>query len=516
MEALPQLIQQMLRAEFYPHPVAHLELIQTHISYVILTGAWAYKVKKPVNFGFLDFSTLENRGFYCQEELRLNQRLAPTVYETVLPITQIDGQYQLGGVGEPVEYTLRMHEFSQKGLFSELFDQNAVTLEQMTTLGKILATFHQKALVNDHILSFGSPEQVRYPIDQNYIQTVGFIGRAQQQDWFDQTKAFTDRFYDEHPQLFQQRVLDQRIREGHGDLHLGNIAVIDGAPVIFDCIEFNEPFRFIDVLSDTAFLMMDLIARKRPDLGNRFLNTYLEGTGDWGGLPLLPLYLSYRAYVRGKVNSFVLDSETVGPEQKAEAQSIAEGYYRLAWEFTQPKTGQLFIMQGVSGSGKSTLGQQLALQTQGIQIRADAVRKHLAGYPLTERLPDHFYTPAFSQQVYQKLYDLAALLLPLGFTVILDAKYDRADQRLPLLALAQGLQLPARILACRIAESELRTRLVNRQGDIADATVDLLPQQLAAQQDFTAEEEAQVVLINTAGAKEDLSTVVRMILGATA
>ncbi len=494
--ALPPLIQQMLEPAFYPHPVASVNLVQTHGAYVLLTGSHAYKIKKPVDFGFMDYSTLEKRNFYLHEELRLNQRLAPQLYQEVLPISQTGEHYQFGE-GTAVEYALQMGEFPQENLLSNLFTQNAVTLAHMENLGKQVALFHQRALVNDHIRSFGKPESAQFPINQNYEQTTARIGSVQNTDHFTQTKAFTDHFFATQTDLLEQRLTQDKIREGHGDLHLGNICLIDDQPVIFDCIEFNEPFRFIDVLSDSAFLVMDLIARERSDLAFRFLNTYLEWTGDWAGLPLLPVFLSYRAYVRAKVTSFLLDDPAVGTEQKEQAAQSARSYYHLAWKFTQPQTPTLYVMQGLSGSGKSTVAKALSLRSPAIHLRSDAVRKHLAKLPLLEKLPPEFYTTASNQQTYSELLRLAEIILAAGFSVVLDAKYEQVAQRAGALALAEKLHIPIKILACSCAQTLLKTRLDQRTGDIADADAALISQQKQAQEAFSAVELAWVIRIDT-------------------
>jgi len=497
--ALPLLVQQMLEPSFYPHPVASVQLIQTHASYVFLTGTYAYKIKKPVNFGFMDYSTLEKRKFYLHEELRLNQRLAPAIYETILSIVQVGEHYQWGTEAtEAVEYVLRMVEFPQSNLLSQLFDTEGVTLAHVENLGRQVAEFHQKAQVNDYIRAFGW--RVREPIDQNYEQTVAFIGTLQTLEQYDQTKAFTDQFFVQHRELLQQRVQEDKIRECHGDLHLGNICLMDQEPVIFDCIEFNEPFRFIDVCSDIAFLVMDLIARQRPDLANRFLNIYLEWTGDWASITLLPVYLSYRAYVRAKVSSFMFSDPMMGPEQRKSMEQNAQSYYHLAWQFTQPRQPKLYIMQGLSGSGKSTVAKALALQTEAIHLRSDAVRKHLAGWPLLEKLPDEYYTLEFSERTYEQLVTFARLILRAGFSVILDAKYDRVAQRQPILALAKAEQVTLKVIACRCAETTLIARLNQRTGDIADADASLLTQQKQTQEEFTPDEQDLVLFVNTEAA----------------
>ena len=287
---LPLLIQHMLQPGFYPHPVTEpIQLMQTHVSYVLLTGEYVYKQKKPLNFGFLDFSTLEKRQHFCHEELRLNQRGAAELYLDVLPITQAGEQFVLGGDGEPVEYAVKMQQFPQETLLSEMYDRGELTEHHLEQLAKVLADFHKKAPTNDYILGFGEVDQIRQAIDENYDQTVNYIGVAQTQQQFDETKAYTDKLFAEQQALFASRVKHKLIRECHGDVHLRNICFWKNKVLLFDCIEFNEPFRFVDVMFDVAYIVMDFDARNRPDLSNLFLNTYIEQTGDWEGLQVLPL-----------------------------------------------------------------------------------------------------------------------------------------------------------------------------------------------------------------------------------
>ncbi len=475
---LPPVIQQMLSADFYPHSVTEpIELIQTHVSYVLLTGEYVYKLKKPVNFGFLDFSTLEKRKHFCYEELRLNQRGATELYLDVVPITQDDNRYLLSGTGEPVEFAVKMQQFPQDALLSAMYDRGELTEAHLEDLAKVLAAFHKEAPTNEHILSFGEVAQIRQAIDENYDQTVGYIGGPQTQAQFDETKAYTDQLFVDQAAVFRDRVQTQKIRECHGDIHLRNIALWNGKILLFDCIEFNEPFRFVDVMYDVAFTMMDLDARKRADLSNLFMNTYAEQTGDWEGLQVLPLYLSRQAYVRAKVTSFLLSDPAVPDAVKQDAQATASDYYRLAWDYTQHKTGKLTIMCGLSGSGKTTLAKQLARESGAVHIRSDAARKHLGGIALDEKGDDSLYTPEMNQKTYDRLLDLGIKLASQGYSVILDAKYDRQAFRLPVIEQAQGAGIPVEILYCDVPMEVLRDRVAQRQGDISDATPDVLENQ---------------------------------------
>jgi uncharacterized protein len=475
---LPLLIQQMLKSDFYPHPVTEpIALIQTHVSYVLLTGEFVYKLKKPVNYGFLDFSTLEKREHFCHEELRLNQRGAAELYLGVLPVTQEGDTFKLSGAGAVVEYVVKMCQFPQETLLSALFDRGELTEQHLKDLAKELARFHSEAPTSDYILSFGEVSQIRQAIDENYDQTVSYIGGAQTQPQFDATREYTDRLFAEQKPLFDSRIAHRWIRECHGDVHLRNICFWHDKILLFDCIEFNEPFRFVDVMFDIAYIIMDLDARNRPDLSNLFLNAYIEQTGDWEGLQVLPLYLSRQSYVRAKVTSFLLGDPSIPEAVKQEAMATAKRYYTLAWEYTQHKSGQLILMSGLSGSGKSTVAQTLARQMGAIQIRSDAVRKHLGGVALDEKGEAALYSPEMTQKTYDRLLQLGTTLASQGYTVILDATYNRQALRLPVIAQAQADQIPLQILHCDAPISVLRDRLQQRAEDISDATADLLDQQ---------------------------------------
>ncbi|NJK34914.1 MAG: AAA family ATPase [Oscillatoriales cyanobacterium SM2_2_1] len=518
---LPALIEQMLRPEFYPHPVRMpISLLQTHISYVLLTGDYAYKVKKPMNFGFLDFSTLEKRHFFCQEEVRLNQRLATSLYLGVCGIGQdAQGAYFLVpkvGEGqdspEVVEYAVQMVEFDQAQLLIHLFEAGALGYGEVREIGMQLAAFHQQALTNEHIASFGTAAGLKAVCDDNYAQTKKYVGITQTESQLGETQEFSNRVFVEQADLFARRVREGRIRECHGDLHLKNICLHRGLVQIFDCIEFNEPFRNTDVLYDAAFLLMDLQFRDRRDLGNEFLNTYLEQTGDYGGAVLLPLFLSMRAYVRAKVTSFLLDDPNVPVEVRSAAITEAIAYFRLAWQYTRLPSGRIIVMSGVSGTGKSTLGRQLSRVLEAIQIRSDAVRKHLAGLPLRSRGDTALYSPTMTEKTYDQVLSYGVTLARAGFTVILDAKYDRVARRAAVLAAAADL--PVTIIYCHAPTTVLQERLVARAAtdeDVADATVDLLQRQQELFEDFTELERSHLVRVDTTAV--DLTALVTQLVG---
>ncbi|MBE9066871.1 AAA family ATPase [Leptolyngbya cf. ectocarpi LEGE 11479] len=498
IQSLPSLIQQMLRPSFYPHWTQNtIELVQTHTAYVLLTGDYAYKVKKPVNYGFLDYSTLTARKHYVDEELRLNQRTAPEIYLDAVPIYKEGAIFSLLAQGEAVEYAVKMNQFPAGSLFSDLLSQGQLTSELMRSLAHQVAEFHNRAAVNEHIQSFGTVEQIRLAFDENYAQSLAYIGRGQTKPQLQETQAYTDRAFMEWQNRFQDRIRHHKIRECHGDLHLRNICLWQNRIFLFDCIEFNEAFRYVDTMYDVAFTVMDCDARGRSDLGNAFLNTYLEAAGDWEGLEVLPLYLSRQAYVRAKVTSFLLDDSTIAPDRIQHIQTQAQAYYTLAWRYTKVQTGRLILMSGLSGSGKSTVAKKLACLISAIHIRSDAVRKHLGGIPLQQRGDASLYTPAMTQITYARLSNLGIRLAKLGYTVILDAKYDRIGTRQVVLNQAKADNIPVSILVCKAPLTVLRQRLQERTGDIADATAELLIKQQTTAEALTNEESSLATYLDT-------------------
>ncbi|MEN9246064.1 MAG: AAA family ATPase [Thermostichales cyanobacterium SRBZ-1_bins_19] len=503
------LIHALQQPQIYPHPVQEpIQVIQTHISWIFLTGEFAYKIKKPMDFGFLDFTTLEKRRHFCQEELRLNQRGAADLYLEVVPITQTGDQFAFQGSGTVVEYALKMRQFPQETLLTRYFERGELTPDLIQRLGRHVADYHLHTPTNDYVTSFGRVAQVRQAFDENYAQTRTFIGRAQTQEYFEATQAYTDRFFTEQGSLLEARMVTGKIRECHGDLHLGNICYWQGRFYLFDCIEFNEPFRFVDVMYDIAYGVMDLQVRHRPDLANLYLNTYLEWTGDWAGVLVLRIYLIRQAYVRAKVNSFLLDDPHASSEEKAAAAARARPYYHLAWSYTQPQAGSLIVMAGLSGSGKSTVARYLAQHYPApfgaIHIRSDALRKHLGGMPLLERGPASLYSADMTAKTYSQLLELGLALAQAGYAVILDGKYDRYSLRQQARQAAQEAGIPIQIIYCHAPEGVIHQRLQQRQGDVADAGVELMELQQQAWEPFTAPEQPYVLSLDTSQAWEQV------------
>jgi len=488
----------MQNPKFYPHKVqSPIEVLQTHISYIVLTGDYAYKLKKPLDLGFLDFSHLEKRHYYCQQEFDLNQPIAPDIYLDVLPITQHHDTLELNGQGETVEYVVKMRQFPQSALLSEMEKAGELTESLFAELGRIVARFHQNAKTNEYIREFGNPAKIKEGINNNYQQTKQYIGIAQTKTQFQQTQAFTDDFFQKYDALLKARQDNNFIRECHGDLHLKNICYWQEKLQLFDRIEFNEPFRFVDVMYDVAFTVMDLEYRNRTDFANVFLNNYLEYSGDWEGVQVLPLYLTRQAYVRAKVNSFILDDPHVSEAEKQHAHKQASQYYHLAWQYTQSRQGHLWMMSGLSGSGKTTIAREIAKQLQAIHLRSDAVRKQLAGIDLQAQGSQQIYQAEMTQQTYQRLLELGLLLASQGWHIILDAKYDQQSLREAVIQQSNIYQIPVKILHCYAPPDLLRDRVAKRQGDISDATVDLITQQQAHADPFTEREQPYLITLDT-------------------
>jgi predicted kinase len=388
-----------------------------------------------------------------------------------------------------------MRQFPQSALFTEVYDRGELTEELLERLAGVLAEFHQNAAINDYIRSFGRVSQIRQAIDENYEQTEKYIGGPQTRQQFDETRAYTDRLFIEQEAIFNRRIEEDMIRECHGDVHLRNIALWQDQIFLFDCIEFNEPFRFVDVMFDIAYIIMDLDFRQRQDLSNVFLNAYIEQMGDWEGLKVLPLYLSRQSYVRAKVTSFLLDDPSVPESVKQDCTKTAARYYQLAWEYTRSQQGRLILMAGLSGSGKSTAACHLRQKLGAVHIRSDAVRKHLAGVPLTQCASAEVYSPEMTQKTYDRLLNFGISLAAQGYSVILDAKYDRQELRQSIIARATAEQLLLHICHCTAPTSVLQQRLFIRSNDISDATADLLAKQ--HMEPFTDAEQPYVIHLDT-------------------
>lgn len=459
-------------------------LVETHISWVILAGGYAYKLKKPLQLGFLDFSTLELRHHCCQEEIRLNSRLAPGIYLETLPITGSTGHPAMGGTGTVLEWAVKMRAFPQD---STLDLETRIDIKQIDAIADRIAAFHQSIDTAPDNSHHGATEQVQAPVRQNFIQ----IRELQPpQALLDQLAALENWSLAEGTRLaehFTHRKAGGFIRECHSDLHLGNIAWVDEAPLIFDGIEFNADLRFIDVISEIAFLVMDLHHRGEEALAWRVLNRYLEQTGDYAGLVALPYYMTYRAMVRAKVAA-------IRASQAGGDFSESEGYLLLATRLTRLPGPALLLMHGVSGSGKTVISQELLQGLGAIRLRSDVERKRLFGLkPLenSQGIPGGIYTPEAGEHTRNRLLDLTRQLLPEGFRVIVDATFLSRAWRQPFEELAESLHAPWVLVSPQVSIDLLKQRVSHRKAhgqDASEADMAVLEAQLSGHEPLDTSE----------------------------
>jgi aminoglycoside phosphotransferase family enzyme len=328
-----EIVDALLKPEAYDEDPGQIELVQTHISFVFLTRRFVYKVKKAVNFGFLDFSTLEKRRFFCEKELVLNRRLCPDVYLEVVPINK-SKTIKVKGKGETVEYAVKMKRLPQDRIMTKLLVENKVDEKLVDNIAKIIAEFHGKAETNERISEFGSLAAIGINWKENFDQTEEYVSKTLSAKDFRQIREKVATFMNTNKPLFEKRIKEGKIRDCHGDIHSGNIFVTDKV-YIFDAVEFNERFRYADVASDVAFLAMDLEFRKNPELSSFFVRKYIEYSGDEETAKLLPFYKCYRAYVRGKVVGFRINDPNIAAKEKSEALTEAKAYFKLAVNYSK-------------------------------------------------------------------------------------------------------------------------------------------------------------------------------------
>lgn len=539
----------LLEPRAYPHPVEQVEALSTHISQLFLAGDFAYKLNRPVSLGFVDFSTLERRRFYCEEELRLNRRLAPRLYLDVVRVVRQGGRVRIGAEGEVagavIDHAVRMRRFPQQALLSK----RPLDGPLIDRLAERVADFHASLVPAPVDTPYGEPEAVLAPMLDNFEPLRAAIAtldapeeEAAAARCLQRLERWTRKRFARLRPALEQRRRGGHIRECHGDMHRGNIVVLDGEPVIFDCIEFNPSLRWIDTMSEIAFLTMDLAESGAHGLARRLLNRYLEVSGDYAGLRLLRFYQVYRALVRAKVSAIQRLQVTSAPESDAsdpdasapDAVSAAEAspetdaasakarremrhYLALARGCTGRHRPQLFITHGLSGSGKTWLGHLLREHLPIIQIRSDIERKRLFGIPEQHRPPAHQDVPLYgaeaTERTYRRLLALAREVIAAGFSVLVDATFLTRSQRAPFLALAEELPCPCRILSLQAPMPLLRERISARGGagkDASDADFDVLSLQIAQRESLTDAEHRYAVFLDMAAPMQIESVLARI------
>jgi len=481
---LPEIAQALLKPKAYPHAPGKIELVQTQMSFVFLTDEYVYKVKKAVNLGYLDYTTQEKRQFYCQQEVELNRRLCPEVYLGVVPITKEKGVISVEGEGEVIEHAVKMRRLPQEAMMDVLLENDRVSPEMITKVSQKLAAFHHKAETNASISAFGEIKAITRNTDENFAQTEKYIGKTISKEIYQRIKDFTDGFIEENAPLLAKRIKEGRIRDCHGDLHVAHICFTDGI-CIYDCIEFNDRFRYCDVASEVAFLAMDLDHHRRADLARIFVDAYLAESRDKELGKLLGFYKCYRAYVRGKVESFKLDDPYIAPAEKRHTLEVASSYFDLAYAYTRSRP-MLFITVGLVGTGKTYLAKVLAERLGLAVISSDVTRKQLAGIPVTEHRFEEFdtgiYSAEFSGKTYDKMFSEAKHILSGGSSAILDASFIKAEERLKAKRLAEEMNADFFIIECTLDEEGIKKRLAKRleQGSASDGRWEIYQPQKTA------------------------------------
>jgi len=503
-EPRPALIEGLLRPEAYPHPVASPVLVaETHISWVLLTGEFAYKVKKPLHLNFLDYSTLERRRGFCEEELRLNRRHAPDLYLAVDAIGGTMDNPRVGAPGPALEYAVRMRQFDRQEELPALLAAGAVDADAVASLGGAIARLHAGAAVASDA-SFGSPATLRRVVFANFEELRTLPECTTRAGEVRELQASIAHALDAAEGLVTSRRARGRVRECHGDLHCGNVVRWHGALTPFDGIEFDPALRWIDVVNDVAFLTMDLAERGQRGLRRAALQAWCEALGDFEGLALLPVYECYRALVRAKVAALAARQAPVGSTRRDT--SVADCLRYLDWATARllPHRPVLLLTCGLSGSGKTWLARRIAPALEALHLRSDVERKRLAGLePLADsrsRPGSGLYTRELNEQTYARLHYCAEAALAGGESVVVDAAFLRRDERDRFHELAARLGAPFTILHCTAPDEVLRERVsmrAARRDDASEAGLDVLERQPAYWENFGARERAFVLTLDT-------------------
>ncbi|MGE5320451.1 MAG: AAA family ATPase [Hyphomicrobiaceae bacterium] len=497
------LIRSLRDPACYDHAAGPVQVIETHISHVLLTGEFAYKIKKPLNLGFLDFSSLAKRLRACRDEVRLNRRLAPDIYLDVVPITGTPAAPRINGSGATFEYAVKMRQFPADATLDRLEAAGGLTARHVEAIAATLARFHLAGCAHTGEDSpWGSPDAIWKPVAQNFTQIAARLDDPADREQLDTLQRWSEAEHARLVPLMAARKREGFVRECHGDLHLGNLAWVDEQLLVFDCIEFNPELRWIDIQSEIAFCYMDLLQRGHADWAWLFLNVWLEQTGDYPGIALLRYYAVYRALVRAKVAA-IRTGQTVGPEHDA-ALAEVRALLQLATSLTCLPPVRLDITHGLSGSGKTTVTRKLMQSRGAIRLRSDIERKRLAGLAALAQsgsgVAQHLYTADATRQTYDRLAVLAGQLLDAGWPVIVDATFTARWQRDLVREVAHGRSAAFRILDFAVPVATLRERIVQRShagNDASEADLAVLQYQLDTEEPLAADEKPDALGIDT-------------------
>ena len=513
-----QLVESLQNPKCYPHPVSRITLVETHISWVFLTGQYVYKIKKPVLFSFVDFSTLEKRRWFCEEEIRLNRRLAPQLYLGVVSITGSPSAPRMDGEGTPFECAVKMKQFLPNQEFHALLETGNLHEQVVSQLAKDIGTFHSRIDPAGDSSPYGEPYMVWRPIAESFEDIPLAALPVPVQSCVQEIKEWISQEWGRLRPVLGQRKSSGHIRECHGDLHLGNIALFEGQICVFDALEFEPRLRWIDVMSEVAFLVMDLESKDRVDLAYWFLNCYLEVTGDYAGMRVFRLYEVYRALVRAKVAGLrllqVVQESRAGEDIRAEMIR----YVELAHRLTMPPPPRLMLMHGVSGTGKTTVSTEVVKALGAVRVRSDVERKRIhadqCAKVVGRGISENLYAPAMTQTTYNRLWNLADAILKAGYSVVVDATFLQVAQRQSFLRLAHERQVPVVILDVWAPDDVLAERIAWRakqRTDASDATIGVMEQQKAREEPLTEVERHSAIRLNSTDLQTVRSTIQSLI-----
>lgn len=473
---LPHIIEELLKPSSHPDAPQSVELKQTHISYLIFAPKYVYKIKKPVDFGFLDFTTLEKRRFFCEQEVVLNKRLCPDMYLGVVEIKEKHGIIKIEGDGNAIEYAVKMKRLPSENMMDRMLKNGAVTNEMIDRMAKLIAGFHKKAETNNYISEFGKISAIKHNTDENFSQTELFIGKTINKEKYDRIKNYAESFLQEHKKAFENRIENGFIKDCHGDMHSEDICITNGM-YIFDCIEFNERFRYSDTVSDIAFLAMDLDFFNCHNLSKRFIDAYIKASKGDSVLEILDFYKCYRAYVRGKVEGFKSQQKEVAEVEREHAIIKAKRYFYLADLYAAGGfRPTVLVVCGLAGTGKTTLANALSEEIGFKVISSDIVRKELAGISPKEHKYEEFekgiYTRDFTLKTYDEMIKKAEGFLKQGISVILDATFMADIFRQMAVKLAEDANADIYFIECALDDKIVKKRLDERskkEGAASDA-----------------------------------------------
>ncbi len=495
--------------------------IETHISWVFVLEHDVFKVKKPVNLGFLDFRTRKQRRAACEAELLLNRRLAPHVYLDVVPIRCAkDGRARVGGSGPVIDYAVHMVRLRDESRTDQLLRAGLLTPSMVDAIAKGIASFHAQCRSDAATARFGSPAVIERNIEENFAQTRGTIEKYLRPEEADELLRWQRSFLRGHTPLFERRAAEGRVRDGHGDLRLEHVYLEDGRPTVIDCIEFNERFRFADVCADIAFLSMDLVGHGRVDLAERLLATYARETNDFDLYALVDFYESYRAYVRGKIAAMLADDPSVDEVTHRRAEEEARRYFLLALSADRRSLllPSVVAVGGIIASGKSTVAAHIGSEMSAPVIDADRTRKAMLGVEATHRIEEPAWTgaydPAFTESVYTEVLRRAGIVLESGRPVVIDASFRSPAMRNAARELAILHNVPFRFVECRAPLDVCRERLTLREqcGGVSDGRIAIFDDFCARFELVRELPPTEHVVIDTTQALERSTTTLRAVL----